>query len=92
MNSAALCSGGGTEQKMSQKKVDEYKKSKASREAASRKEVQRRRLEIGILIAVIVIGIIWFAVAGISNSLGSKTTTVELQTDAIEEYVGNIQE
>lgn len=77
---------------MSQQKVDNYKKSKAGREAASRKETARRRLEIGIVIAVIVAGIIWFAVAGISRTIGSKTETVELKTEAIEEYVGSIQE
>lgn len=77
---------------MSQQKVDDYKKSKAGRAAASRKEVTRRRLEIGIVIAVIVIGIIWFAVAGISRSIGSKSQTVELQTEAIDDYIGNIQE
>ena len=77
---------------MSQKKVEEYKKSKAGREAASRKEVTRRRLEIGIVIAVIVIGIIWFAVAGISRSMNAKTQTIELETEAIDDYLGNIEE
>ena len=77
---------------MSQKKVEEYKKSKAQREAASRKEVTKRRLEIGIVIAVIVIGIIWFAVAGISRSMSAKTQTIELETEAIDDYLGTIEE
>ena len=77
---------------MSQKKVEEYKKSKAQREAASRKEVTKRRLEIGIVIAVIVIGIIWFAVAGISRSMNAKTQTIELETEAIDDYLGTIEE
>ncbi len=77
---------------MSQKKVEEYKKNKAGREAASRKEVTKRRLEIGIVIAVIVIGIIWFAVAGVSRSMSAKTQTIELETEAIDDYLGTIEE
>lgn len=77
---------------MSQKKVDEYKQNKANRNLESKREVRIRRIEIGILIAVIAAGIIWFAIAGVSRSLGSKTQTVELKTDAINEYVYDLQD
>ena len=76
---------------MSQKKVEEYKQNKANRNKESKKEVFRRRLELGILMAVVVAGIIWFAVAGITRSLNSKTETIELNTNAIDSYVTNIQ-
>lgn len=76
---------------MSQKKVDAYKESKADRNRNSRKEVRRRRLEIGILIAVIAAGIIWFAIAGITRSINSSTETITLQTEAIDNYLGDLQ-
>lgn len=75
---------------MSQKKVDAYKKNKKSRESESRKEVRRRRLEICIVIAIIIAGVIWFIVAGVSNSAG-KSTTVSIETEAIDNYTNNLQ-
>lgn len=75
---------------MSQKKVDAYKQNKKNRENESRKAVRRRRLEIGILLAVIAVGLIWFIVAGVSNS-GGKSTTVSINTEAIDTYSNNLQ-
>lgn len=75
---------------MSQKKVDAYKQNKKNRESESRKEIRRRRLEIGIVIAIIIVGVIWFIVASVSNSAG-KTTTVSLETEAIDNYANNLQ-
>ncbi len=76
---------------MSQQKVDRYKQNKANRSQESKKEIRRRRVEIGILIAVVAAGIIWFAVAGISRSINARTTTVELKTEAIDEYITGLQ-
>lgn len=76
---------------MSQKKVEEYKQNKANRNKESKKEIRRRRLEIGILIAVIAAGIIWFAVAGIMHTSSGRTETVELKTQAIDNYVYGLQ-
>ena len=75
---------------MSQKKVDEYKKNKKNRESESKKEVRRRRLEIGIVLAIIIAGLIWFIVASVSNSTG-KTTTVSIDTEAIDNYTNEMQ-
>ena len=75
---------------MSQKKVDAYKQNKKNREHESRKETRRRRLEIGILLAVIAVGLIWFIAAGVSNSSG-KTTTVSINTEAIDNYTNDLQ-
>lgn len=76
---------------MSQKKVEEYKQNKSKRNKESKKEIRRRRLEIGILIAVVVAGIIWFAVAGIMHTSSGRTEKVELKTEAIDNYVYDLQ-
>lgn len=76
---------------MSQQKVDQYKQNKANRNKESRKEARNRKIEIGILIAVICIGVVWFIVAGVSRSMSAKTETVELKTEAIDNYVNDLR-
>ena len=75
---------------MSQKKVDAYKQNKKNRETESRKEVRRRRLEISIVLVIIAAGLIWFIAAGVSNSTG-KSTTVALDTQAIDNFTNGLQ-
>lgn len=72
---------------MSQKKVDQYKKNKNNRTQESRKEIRSMRIEIGILIAVIIAGVAWFIVAGVTNSMNSRMETVELNISALDNYV-----
>ena len=75
---------------MSQKKVDAYKQNKKNRENESRKAVRSRRLEIGIVLVIIAVGLVWFIVAGISNSTG-RQTTVSINTEAIDTFGNDLQ-
>ncbi|MBR3396274.1 MAG: hypothetical protein IKG70_00285 [Lachnospiraceae bacterium] len=75
---------------MSQKKVDAYKQNKKNRANESRNAVRRRRLEIGIVLVVIAVGLVWFIVAGVSNSSG-KQKNVSINTEAIDNYGNELQ-
>ena len=77
---------------MSQQKVDAYKKSKATRATAGKKEKRKMWLEIIIVAAIIIAGIVWFAVSAISKNVSDNATipTYTINTEAVDDYIDEL--
>ena len=80
---------------MSQAKVDQYKKDKKNRKKEMRKEkFERTAVAIGgVIIAASVCVWIGFSVyhqANGSDTSGTETSTVEVNTDAVNDYLDEV--
>lgn len=79
---------------MSQQKVDRYKEEKANRQKIMRREKLVRRLEYGGSAVVLLALVVWFGFAVVHNIETNKevvATTYEMDVDAIQSYLSDLQ-
>lgn len=77
---------------MSQAKVDAYKKEKANRKETMKKEkiAARIRIAVGTVIAVAIVG--WAGFSAVTAAQAKeKSETVEINYDAINDYLQNVE-
>lgn len=76
---------------MSQKKVDAYKANKKNRGEISKKQNKQRRFEMFAVIILLILGIGYFSFATVYRYNAAKTTKVEIQTEAVDNFITDVQ-